>query len=407
MDAKVWPPFQATDITKSSSEDYNMPCPYIVCKKILGSGSYSHVFECKNVVTGAHFACKQYSKKLVYGLELMLQSEFKVLKAVLNGHKNILLMWDYFETSKDFYLVTDLALGGELFDRITSSEKLEVNECRDILTTLLSTLAYLHSNGIVHRDIKAENLLFTSRSSMASLMLLADFGHAKILHSSEEKVLELSGTLSYLAPEVLSREGHGFPVDMWAVGVLTYFMLSGYMPFDCDTDDETKELINTADFVFEPPAYWADVPLEAREFISRCFTLDPSKRITAAEGLKHPFLMESNPLKHSLSSANSFQKLHDAVWKFHMQKSHTNIAEAFLPRYESVSSYASRLSMDTPVCTPILLGERCYSPETVTTFTTPVVSAAASRQHSLNSLHAQKAMHLAPPGKMSKANFVI
>lgn len=415
MNTEVWPPFQSTDITKSSSEDYSQPCPYVVCKKILGKGSYSHVYECKSTLTGTHYAVKQYSKKLVYGMELMLQSEFNVLKTVLNAHKNILLMRDYFETSECFYLVTDLALGGELFERITKNKngRLSVAETQSMLSTLLSTLAYLHSNGIVHRDVKSENILFTSRSSKPTLMLLADFGHATILRSQDAKAYEVGGTLSYLAPEVLARTGHSFPVDMWAVGVLTYFMLSGYMPFDCDTDEETKELINTADFVFDPPEYWSDVPSEAKDFIARCFLLNPSERITAEEGLKHPFLQEhvSSPkqvIQKSVSSA-SFQKLQDAVWKLHYlqrQKSQNNIAGALLPRFEahSISSYASKLSLDTLTPAP-LLGERCYSPETVTQFTTPVVSAQGSRQHSLSSLHGQSTMM--SPVRTGKANFVL
>lgn len=403
--SQVWPAFLATEITKSSSDSYNMPCPYILSKKVLGTGSYSHVYECKNTVTGAHYAAKRYSKKLIYGMELMLQSEFQVLKAVLNGHKNILLMVDYFETSEYFFLVTDLAIGGELFERITSSPdgKLTVRECQRILSTLLSALAHLHSNNIVHRDIKAENILFASRSSRESLMLLADFGHAKILPQGGV-ASDTGGTLSYLAPEVVARTGHSFPVDMWAVGVLTYFMLSGYMPFDCDSDEETKELIAKADYVFEPQEYWSHVPDEARNFIGKCFEIDPARRLTASAALRHPFITD-NHLSTSASQA-SFQKLHDAVWKLHKnQRSMSNLMT--LARFEPVSSaHSSMLSMEAHNA---LLGERCYSPEIVTAFTTPINSASVSRQHSLNSIQTQPVMKLSLPvaGRNGKASFVI
>lgn len=404
--SEQWPTFLATEIAKSSSDIYNMPCPYILSKKVLGTGSYSHVYECKNSMSGAHYAAKRYSKKLVYGMELMLQSEFQILKSVLNGHKNILLMVDYFETSEYFYLVTDLANGGELFERITSSPegKLTVTETRRILSTLLSAIVHLHSNNVVHRDIKAENILFASRSSRESLLLLADFGHAKCL-AEGELATDCSGTLSYLAPEVISRSGHSFPVDMWAVGVLTYFMLSGFMPFDCDTDEETKELISKADFVFEPNEYWGHVPQEAKNFIAKCFQLDPAKRLTASAALRHPFITDTS-ITPSASQV-SFQKLHDAVWKLHKnQRSLTNLM-ALLARFDTPSSQSSRLSLEPLHHT--LLGERCYSPETVTTFTTPVSSAAVSRQHSLNSIHTLPVMKLSlsVAGRNGKASFVI
>lgn len=400
---QVWPTFQATHITKSSSDQYDIPCPYILSKKVLGTGSYSHVYECKNSVSGTHYAAKRYSKKLVYGMESMLQSEFQVLKAVLNGHPNILLMIDYFETSEYFYLVTDLANGGELFERITGAPegKLSIAETRSVLSTLLSALVHLHGNNVVHRDIKAENILFASRTR-DSLMLLADFGHAKILaHGATAS--DCSGTLSYLAPEVIARSGHSFPVDMWAVGVLTYFMLSGYMPFDCDSDEETKQLIATADYLYEPEEYWQEILDEAKDFMARCFQVDPSKRLTAADALEHPFL--SGPTISPVPSLASFQKLRDAVWQLHKnQRSSTNMT--LLERFDSPSSSSSRLSLE-----PLqqrLLGERCYSPEQVTAFSTPVVSASVSRQHSLNNIHTQQ-MKLTPSlaARNGKASFVM
>lgn len=113
-------------------------------------------------------------------MESLLQSEFKILKRVSFGHKNILSLIDYFETEDHFYLVTDLALGGDLFERITGTceGRLQSNEAREILLLVLSALAYLHSNQIVHRDVKAENILFKSRTAKPLHLLLADFGLA-------------------------------------------------------------------------------------------------------------------------------------------------------------------------------------------------------------------------------------
>ncbi|KAM3122661.1 hypothetical protein ACQ2H7_004085 [Candidozyma auris] len=287
----VWPPFQAPKIIRSSSQDANKECPYVLSKKVLGTGSYSKVYECRNTKTGAHYAAKQYEKRLIYGMESSLQSEFQILKQVSFGHKNILSLIDYFETQNHLYLVTDLALGGDLFDKICESRegKLSVRDTRDVLSAVLSGLSYLHSHKIVHRDIKAENIVFASSSSKPSSLLLADFGLAVLVKDNYYQVHEQGGTLSYMAPECFLSCACSFPVDMWAVGVLTYYMLCGYMPFDCDSDEETKDLISKADFIFEPTEYWEGVPESAKDFITNCFILDPENRITASEALNHPF----------------------------------------------------------------------------------------------------------------------
>lgn len=395
---KLWPP----EITKSSAVQYNRTCPYILSQKVLGTGSYSHVYECKSIETGAHYAAKQYSKKLVYGMELMLQSEFQVLKAVLNGHTNILLMVDYFETSEYFYLVTDLASGGELFEKITTSpqRKLSVAETIKVLRPLLSALEHLHSNNVVHRDVKAENILFSSRNARDNLLVLADFGHARIMADGETEA-SCSGTLSYLAPEVISRTGASFPVDMWAVGVLTYFMLCGYMPFDCDSDDETKKLILAADYVYEPPEYWADIPVEAKRFIGRCFEVDPQRRITASEAQNDAFLTGATLTPSA--SQGSFQKLHEAVWKLHRNRSMSGL----LNRLMESDTLCSRLSLEMHPHT--LHGERCCSPEMVSALSSPASSAAVSRTQSLSSIHRLSGMKMTQSASIrtGKARFVI
>lgn len=430
MTQEVWPEFKAQNSDRSLPEKPNLPCPYILSRKLLGTGSYANVYECKDRVTGNHYAAKRFSKRLIYGNELMLQREFLVLKSILRGHRNILLMIDHFETSDYFYLVTDLAAGGELFERITAAPegKLSISETSQILSVLLSAIHHLHSNGIVHRDIKAENILFASKTSKINLLLLADFGQARILKPGE-KALTVDGTLSYLAPEVLSKVGHCFPVDLWAVGVLTYFMLCGYMPFDCDTDSETKELISKADFVFEPEEYWSHIPETAKNFLSQCFKLDPSERITAHAALEHPFLHTLAITLKPAFSFNSLQQLHDSVLQIHHSRqvsplkrlSRQPSAGNLLLGHPSASNLAMRLKISQLTSSKCsfedlkhaLQGEKCHSPETVTTFTTPVTSALVSRQSSLVGLDYLMDGHGLPskvpskPTKTGKAEFTL
>jgi len=148
-------------------------------------------------------------------------------------------------------------------------------------------------------DLKPENLLFRDRSEHSDL-LIADFGLSRMIN--EEKLTALSttcGTPGYMAPEVFKKTGHGKPVDMCmyyllltagAMGVITYFLLCGYTPFDTESNVDEIQRIIAGDYKFEPAIYWQGVSEEARDFIRRLLTVDPSARMTAQEALKHPWL---------------------------------------------------------------------------------------------------------------------
>lgn len=206
------------------------------------------------------------------------------------GHQNILTLVDYFETMNNLYLVTDLALGGELFDRICRKGSYYESDAASLILATLSAVAYLHDHGIVHRDLKPENLLFRTPEDNADL-LIADFGLSRIMDEEQFHVLTTTcGTPGYMAPEIFKKTGHGKPVDVWAIGVITYFLLCGYTPFDRDSNLEEMQAILVADYSFTPMEYWRGVSLNARNFIKRCLTIDPTKRMTAHEALQHPFV---------------------------------------------------------------------------------------------------------------------
>ena len=212
------------------------------------------------------------------------------------GHRNILTLVDYFETLNNLYLITDLALGGELFDRICRKGSYYESDAADLIRQVVSAVAYLHDHGIVHRDLKPENLLFRTPEDDADL-LIADFALSRTLtQDDEDEVLRTTcGTPGYMAPEIFKKTGHGKPVDMWALGVITYFLLCGYTPFDRDSNLEEMHAILVADYSFTPIEYWSGVSLSAQDFIKRCLTIDPKQRMTAHEAASHPFLQESNP----------------------------------------------------------------------------------------------------------------
>ncbi|KAI9777427.1 MAG: hypothetical protein M1835_005237 [Candelina submexicana] len=318
------------------------PCRYKT-GKTLGAGSYSVVKECVHIETGRYYAAKVINKRLMAGREHMVRNEIAILKKVSMGHQNILTLVDYFETMNnckqasllwgptnmlghplthqvlEVYLVTDLALGGELFDRICRKGSYYESDAADLIRATLSAVAYLHDHGIVHRDLKPENLLFRTPEDNADL-LIADFGLSRIMDEEQFHVLTTTcGTPGYMAPEIFKKSGHGKPVDVWAIGVITYFLLCGYTPFDRDSNLEEMQAILVADYSFTPVEYWRGVSQQAREFIKRCLTIEPTDRMTTHEALSHPFVAEEPAANESdllpviKKNFNARRTLHAAI----------------------------------------------------------------------------------------------
>jgi len=271
-----------------------VPCQYRT-GKTLGSGTYAIVKEAVHIKTGKYYACKVINKKLMEGREHMVRNEIHVLKKVSKGCKNVVTLHDYFETAHNLYLVFDLCTGGELFDRICAKGNYYEADAAGLVRTVLKAVRYIHDAGIVHRDLKPENLLFRSPAEDADIMI-ADFGLSRVMDEEKMNMLtEICGTPGYMAPEIFLRSGHGKPVDIWAIGVITYFLLCGYTPFDRDSQPEEAQAIIHRDFKFEPAEYWAGVSQTARDFVNYCLTSDPKARPTAADCLQHKWLADEKP----------------------------------------------------------------------------------------------------------------
>ncbi|KAK8175058.1 Ca/Cm-dependent protein kinase B [Phyllosticta citrichinensis] len=291
---------KAPQMTAPQQQAAIQPCRYKT-GKTLGAGSYSVVKECVHIDTGRYYAAKVINKRLMAGREHMVRNEIAVLKRVSMGHQNILTLVDYFETMNNLYLVTDLALGGELFDRICRKGSYYESDAADLIRATLSAVAYLHDHGIVHRDLKPENLLFRTPEDNADL-LIADFGLSRIMDEEQFHVLTTTcGTPGYMAPEIFKKTGHGKPVDIWAIGVITYFLLCGYTPFDRDSNLEEMQAILVADYSFTPLEYWRGVSSTARDFIRRCLTVDPLRRMSSHDALSHPWI--ADPSTNSVATA--------------------------------------------------------------------------------------------------------
>ncbi|KAF8627160.1 hypothetical protein AX17_006375 [Amanita inopinata Kibby_2008] len=285
---------------KPSRSNFQMPPPVTVpCQyrtgRTLGSGTYAIVKEAIHIHTGKYYACKVINKKLMEGREHMVRNEIAVLKRISSGHPNVVTLHDYFETTHNLYLVFDLCTGGELFDRICAKGNYYENDAADLVRIIFKAVKYIHDAGIVHRDLKPENLLFRTQAEDADIMI-ADFGLSRVMEEEKLSLLtEICGTPGYMAPEIFKKSGHGKPVDVWAMGVVTYFLLAGYTPFDRDTQQAEMEAIIAGDFKFEPVEYWENVSETAKDFVRECLTIDPAKRPTATQVLKHKWLADEKP----------------------------------------------------------------------------------------------------------------
>ncbi|KAH8921685.1 putative calmodulin-dependent protein kinase type 1 [Atractiella rhizophila] len=279
--------------------------------------TYAVVKECVHIGTGKYYACKVINKKLMEGREHMVRNEIQVLKAVSQGNPHIVTLWDYFETLNNLYLVFDLCSGGELFDRICAKGSYYERDACHLVRVVTDAVHYLHSKGIVHRDLKPENLLFRSKDEEADL-LIADFGLSRVIDEGKMSVLTTTcGTPGYMAPEIFQKKGHGKPVDIWAIGVITYFLLCGYTPFDRESNVEEIQAICSANYAFEPVEYWQNVSDTARDFIRRCLVIDPSARMTTQQALDHPWLSSDKPQGEDKDLLPNVRKNFDAkkTWK--------------------------------------------------------------------------------------------
>ncbi|KAI8325144.1 Pkinase-domain-containing protein, partial [Martensiomyces pterosporus] len=266
-----------------------VPCKYRA-GRVLGHGTYAVVKEMIHIDTGVHYAGKVINKKHMRGREQAIPNEINILKRLSRKHPNVLTLYDYFETPHNVYLITELCTGGELFERICKETAFTEQDASRIIRQIVEGVSFLHQNSVVHRDLKTENCLFRT-SERESEVAIADFGLSKIINEgSNYALMTHCGTPGYMAPEVVQRLGHGKPVDMWAVGVIAYFILSGTTPFEREDPKAEAVAVVKCDYSFEPLEHWCHISPAAQHFIASLLVYDPAKRITAKQALAHPWL---------------------------------------------------------------------------------------------------------------------
>ncbi|KAK6477077.1 serine/threonine-protein kinase H1-like [Huso huso] len=271
-------------------------------KALIGRGSFSRVVRVEHKSTKQPYAIKMIETRYREGREVC-ESELNVLRRV--RHTNIIQLIEVFETQERVYMVMELATGGELFDRIIAKGSFTERDATRVLQMVLDGVKYLHTLGITHRDLKPENLLYYHPGSDSKIMI-TDFGLASTRKKGDECLMKTTcGTPEYIAPEILVRKPYTNAVDMWALGVISYILLSGTMPFEDDNRTRLYRQILKGKYSYsgEP---WPSVSNLAKDFVDRVVTVDPNERMTASQALKHPWIV-------TMAASSSMKNLHRSI----------------------------------------------------------------------------------------------
>ncbi|XP_032438118.1 calcium/calmodulin-dependent protein kinase type II delta 1 chain isoform X10 [Xiphophorus hellerii] len=255
----------------------------------LGKGAFSVVKRCMKISTGHEYAAKIINtKKLSARDHQKLEREARICR--LLKHANIVRLHDSISEEGFHYLVFDLVTGGELFEDIVAREYYSEADASHCIQQILEAVLHCHQMGVVHRDLKPENLLLASKLKGAAVKL-ADFGLAIEVQGDQQAWFGFAGTPGYLSPEVLRKDPYSKPVDMWACGVILYILLVGYPPFWDEDQHRLYQQIKAGAYDFPSPE-WDTVTAEAKDLINKMLTINPAKRVTAADALKHPWICQ-------------------------------------------------------------------------------------------------------------------
>ena len=252
----------------------------------IGHGAFGKVNLALNVLSGHIVAIKSFNKtKTSSYSKSQIKYEIKLLKK-LRFHKNIVKIFETFETNKYTCIVMENVIGGNLLNCINKMTKLNENQSKNIFSQLINTLEYIHSLGIVHRDIKPDNILLDLNNNIK----LCDFGVALQTNNTESfYVNDKVGTPAFVAPEILSNNYYDpFKTDIWSAGVVLYSVLAGIFPFRGNNEAELNKRILLGKFPN------IDVSNDCMDLLKKILTVDPNQRISIKDIKNHSWLKNSN-----------------------------------------------------------------------------------------------------------------
>ena len=256
---------------------------------LIGEGAYGKVFECLNIETGEILAVKHVelsgdSKRIVTEIS-SLKKEISLLRNL--KHKNIVkyITTQVSEDMKSVNILMEFVPGGSVRQLLNKFEKFHEKTAQKYLYQLLVGLEYLHSKGIIHRDIKSANLLVDNEG----IVKLSDFGASKYIEDSIEMNRSLKGSPYWIAPEVALRTGHSYSADIWSVGCVVIEMVTGNPPW-ANLSKSAKEVLKIVANTKYPPQYPSNLSKACEEFLNMCLKVDPKQRASIKELLESEFI---------------------------------------------------------------------------------------------------------------------
>ena len=256
------------------------------------------------VKLGLHKSTQERVAIKIIKKEAMQASDFELVKTEIDimklcHHPNIVRLLDHFENAEYIFIVMEYLAGGSL-ESYLKKNKFNFTERRaaEMMFQICEGMQYLHHYGVLHRDLKPENIMMTECSDKGQIKIM-DFGLSKIM-GPQERVVDGFGTLSFVAPEVLVRTPYNKQIDIWSIGIILYYMLSGTLPFDDDDDNEEviAKMIVFIDTKF-PKEKWKNRSDLVIDFIKQCLNKDPEKRITIDELINHEWFKSFKLKKES------------------------------------------------------------------------------------------------------------
>ena len=266
---------------------------YYEMKKDLGEGKFGLVKLCENKTTKFKVAVKIISRDKTEESDMrLIYNELEIMKIV--SHPNIVSLIDLFETDENIFIVMDYYKGGDLTSYLDAHNGyLTEQSLAKLMCQICKGIKYLHEYGIVHRDLKPDNIMLSDKSEEPVAKIM-DFGLSAIM-GVKEKAEDGFGTLSFVAPEVLLRKPYNREVDIWSIGVMIYYCLTGTLPFDDENDNEEviakKIVFGNVKF---PRKYWMSRSEEVKDLIRQCLIKEPDKRIKIKDVLEHKWLKMFN-----------------------------------------------------------------------------------------------------------------
>ena len=284
-------------------------------KKVLGHGQFGTVREAVAVRGQRSVAIKSVSKEKVKKDLYLLRRELEVMRQI--DHPNVIKYFETYEDEKYIHIVMELCTGGDLLDKLITLGTLTGSYVATIMKSLLFAVSHLHSLGICHRDLKPENFLFENVQS-DSLIKIIDFGMS-IKQNNLAEMTSLVGTPYYLAPEVIKGK-YGLECDVWSLGIVMYFLLSGVPPFDGDDMNDIFKAIRRAEIDFED-RMWRNISEPAKNLIKQMLTKRPSDRISLVNAINHPwFEQQSSRSPHIVTpSVLNSLKMHKTPKKLQLE----------------------------------------------------------------------------------------